>query len=682
MAEWKKVIVSGSIAELQNHFNGQPTLNAWQNGLDGSYFGTFTPTTYTSDILRFVAGLLSASAPAPSPNTRTFNGITENITNNSTAAAPAGYVPQNSTTPVLTYLVDRGFTAVGSTLFPGKTIVNNSNYTITYSSSAGGVTSVSSSNDAQLFGLGILANVPFRVSGTINWFYSDNNNETLTESSQSQYLLSLSNTGSSGGLTLARINTVNPLVIPPAFLDGKFAGIFSSGLYNNGRISTSVSSSGWYHISASISISSGSSAYSTQRTASERIFYAPLTNINNDINVNSLAYNGDITASLTATSRSLSGAPYLQTATWSQISTASGFFSPMYAADTTLADLNTNTPSLVTLGGITAASTAGGTIQTANAVFDSTGVTARNTSTVPFETDIIKLSGSVTFNASLTAGATNIQQSSTLSPTTFTVLTRGKDRNGSQSTLNTETYSFHSPGTFNQPAVSGSLAYYGRAQAYDAGTLSGGSETFSGENFRLKIDNNLLTGTYANATKWITSSYDAYSLGALDLQVKPGNLVRPGGTYGYWLTDPNPSKEYKYYARAFRRDLATAAVSMTVNVGKTLVGWNSTTAGTAVALIFVSSGTGVYTPPRIYDPSATTSNLIAASIANDDFQNPFSANIALYGNTGGNVSTTTYTVPLRAADGMILDTTRRDVIVLIRYKGDQVPVTGITVTYN
>jgi hypothetical protein len=680
MAEWKKVIVSGSIAELQNHFNGQPTLNAWQNGLDGSYFGTFTPTTYTSDILRFVAGLLSASAPAPSPNTKTFNGITENITNNSTATAPAGYVPQNSTTPVLTYLVDRGFTAVGSTLFPGKTIVNNSNYTITYSSSAGGVTSVSSSNDAQLFGLGVLTNVPFRVSGTINWFYSDNNNETLTESSQSQYLLSLSNTGSAGGLTLARINTANPLVIPPAFLDGKFTGIFSSGLYNNGRISTSVSSSGWYHISASISISSGSSAYSTQRTASERIFYAPLTNIETDINVNSLAYNGDITASLTATSRSLSGAPYLQTATWSQISTASGFFSPMYAADTTLADLHT-TNTLVTLGGITAASTAGGTIQTANAVFDSTGVTARNTSTVPFETDIIKLNGSVTFNAG-TAGATNIQQSSTLSSTTFTVLTRGKNRNGSQSTLNTETYSFHSPGTFNQPATSGSLAYYGRAQAYDAGTLSGTSETFFGENFRLKIDNNLLTGTYANATKWITSSYDAYSLGALDLQVKPGHLVRPGGSYGYWLTDPNPSKEYKYYARAFRRDLATAAVSMTVNVGKTLVNWNSTSAGTAVALIFASSGTSVYTPPRIYDVSNLVANLITANVSNDDFRNPFLTDIDLYGNSGGQLNGTTYLIPLRTIDGMILDNTRRDVIVLIRYKGDQVPVTSITVTYN
>ncbi len=80
MAEWKKVVVSGSVAELENHFNGEPTINPWSTGLDGSYFSTFSPTTYTSDILRFIAGLLSASAPAPSPNTRTFANISETIT--------------------------------------------------------------------------------------------------------------------------------------------------------------------------------------------------------------------------------------------------------------------------------------------------------------------------------------------------------------------------------------------------------------------------------------------------------------------------------------------------------------------------------------------------------------------------------------------------------------------------
>ena len=680
MAEWKKVVVSGSVAELENHYNGEPTLNPWTSGLDGSYFGTFSPTTYTSDILRFIAGLLSASAPAPSPNTRVFNSISETITNNGTGTAPAGYVPQNYSNADITYLVNQGFSTVGSTLFSGKTIYNNSSFNIVYSSVASGSTIVSSSADAQLFGLGTLSSVPFYVSGAINWFYSDNNSETSTATSQSQNVLSLAVTGSSGGLTLGKINTANPLVIPPAFQDGKFASIFSSGLFNSGRSFTSVSSSGWYHVSASIKIASGSSAYTTDRTVTERVFFAPTTTIDSNIGNNSLSYTGGITASLTATSRSLSGAPYLLTATWSQISTASGFFAPLYASTTTIADFNTAN-SLVTLGGINAASTNGGTVQTANAIFDSTGATARNTSTVPFINDIVKLSGSVSFSAG-SSGATNIQQASSLSTTTFTVLTRGRDRSSTQSTLNTQTYLFHSASAFNQPLASGSMAYYGRAQAYDAGTLAGASETFVGENFRLKIDGNFLSGSYASGSKWATGSYDAYSLGALDLQVKPGFLARPGGSYGYWLADPNSGKTYKYYARAFKRDLGTAAVSMTINVGKTLVGWDSISSGVSVALIFASSGVGVYATPRIYDPSATTSNLISASIANDDFKNPFSTNVALYGNTGGSVATTTYTVPLRAADGMTLDGTYRDLIVLVRYNSDQVPVTSIAVTYS
>jgi hypothetical protein len=680
MAEWKKVVVSGSVAELQNHFNGEPTINPWSSGLDGSYFSTFSPTTYTSDVLRFIAGLLSASAPAPTPNTRTFASISETITNSGTGTAPAGYVPQNYSNSDVTYLVNQGFASTGTTLFSGKTIYNNSSYNIVYSSVAGGSTTVSSSVDAQLFGLGTLSSVPFRVSGAINWFYSDNNSETSTATSQSQNLLSLAVTGSSGGLTLGRINTANPLVIPPAFQDGKFASIFSSGLFNNGRSFTNVSSSGWYHISASIRINSGSSAYTTDSTISERIFWAPTTTIDSNIGGNSLSYTGGVTASLTATSRSLSGAPYLLTSTWSQISTASGFFAPLYASSTTISDLNTAN-SLVTLAGITAASTNGGTVQTANAIFDSTGVTPRNIGTVPFINDIVKLSGSVSFNAG-SSGATNIQQASSLSTTTFTVLTRGRDRNSSQSTLNTQTYLFHSASAFNQPLASGSLGYYGRAQAYDAGTLTGGSETFVGENFRLKIDNNFLSGSYTSGTKFTTSSYDAYNLGALDLQVKPGYLVRPGGSYGYWLADPNSGKTYKYYARAFKRDLGTAATSMTINIGKTLVGWDSTSSGTSVALIFASSGVNLYATPRIYDPSATTANLISASMANDDFKNPFTTNTALYGNTGGSVASTTYTVPLRAADGMTLDGTYRDLIVLVRYNSDQAPVTSISVTYS
>jgi hypothetical protein len=255
-----KLIVSKSINA------GVPTSNAWQSGLNGSYFNNFTSTSDVSEILRFIAGLLSQSAPDASPNTKTFASTSQTYANNGTAAIVGGYVPQSSTNTDILYLISKDFTQAGSTLFPGKTLYSNSSYSINYTSIAGGSTIVSSSADAQLFGLGTLTSggpTQFNVSGTINWFYSDNNSETSTATSQSQNLLSNSSFGTTNGLTLAKINTANPAVIPAAYQDGKFATIFSNGLYNGVRSFASVSSSGWYHISSSIAISSGSSAYST-----------------------------------------------------------------------------------------------------------------------------------------------------------------------------------------------------------------------------------------------------------------------------------------------------------------------------------------------------------------------------------------------------------------------------------
>ena len=125
---------------------------------------------------------------------------------------------------------------------------------------------------------------------------------------------------------------------------------------------------------------------------------------------------------------------------------------------------------------------------------------------------------------------------------------------------------------------------------------------------------------------------------------------------------------------------------MTVNVGKTLVNWNSTSDGVAVGLILKSGtsagGNTSITTCRIFDPSETTSNLIEPGIAADNHKNPFSSNIDLYGNTGGSISSTTYTVPVRNADGMFIDNTDNELYVIIRYKGDPSPVTSITISYG
>ena len=126
---------------------------------------------------------------------------------------------------------------------------------------------------------------------------------------------------------------------------------------------------------------------------------------------------------------------------------------------------------------------------------------------------------------------------------------------------------------------------------------------------------------------------------------------------------------------------------MTVNLSsKTLVNWNSTSNGVACGLIFKSStsagGNTSISTARLYDPSATTSNLIESNISTDFHKNPFTSNIDLYGNTGGSISSGTYSVPIRNADGMFLDSTDDELYVLVRYKGDPSPVTTITLGYS
>lgn len=666
--------LTGKLAVSKSINVGIPTSNNWQSGLQGSYFNNFTPNTDVSEMLRFIAGLLSASAPDASPNTKTFGNISETITNTGTIAAPSGIVPQSTTAADITYLTSKGFTAAGSTIFSGKTIYNSPSYGISYNSVADGATSVSSSADVQLFGLGLLSSgnaTSFSVSGAVNWFYSDNNSETVTSTSQSQNIVSNSSFGTSNGVTIAKINTVNPAIIPPAYQDGKFATVFSSGLFNGGRSFTNVSASGWYHISASIIIATGSSDYSPARTATERVFWAPVSNIS--IPTQTITFSSVNNNALTATSRSLSGAPYLLTSTFNFASTVNGVFSPLYTADSTIASM-TEVDSLVTTTGTASVSTTGGTIQTATAVFDSTGVTARNIATVPFETDIVKMTGSATFSAG-NSGTTNIATSN-LGTTSFVLTHTGKNRSGTPTT-GTQTIPYHTAGTFGQPVSSGSLAYYGRtSQTYDGGSLTGLTEAFTGEAYRIQLNDNVTTFT-GNA--W-DNSFGLYNLGGKDLQVKPGNLVRPGGAYGYWLTDPDNTQDYKYYIRRFQR--TSVLTSFTLNIGKTLVPWEDTSSNNAVAVgIIFESAKGGVSNCRLFDPvyanGARGPQFPGATVGT----NPFTSTLDYYG-AGGTVAGTSYTITVSSPTGMVLNGTAGsdEIYVIIRYKGDPLPVTSLTVS--
>lgn len=664
--------VSQSI-HAENINVGYPTSNLWQQNLNGSYFNNFNHNTDVSEILRFVAGLLSSSAPDASPNTKGYSGYTKNSVNTTTGTALAGYIPQSSTNTTITYLNSKGFANVGAPIFSGITpVYTDITYGHTYTSVASGTTIVSSSVDSQLFGLGLLSSgnpTSFKVSGSFIFKFKDNSSKTDTATSSSNHLVTQTGAGTTSGVSLAKILTVNPNVIPPAYQDGKFASTFSPSLYNAGA--TAVSGSGYYHITGSISIASGSSVYTTPITTTTEIFYAPLSTISTNVGTNTIATGSTTITGTTATSRSLSGAPYLTSATHTISSSVSGIFNPLYANNSAVANIgNDGGYYSITSGNYNATIGSNGTISSSNTMFDSTGTTVRITGTVPYETDIAKINGIQTFTPT---NATNIGQSS-ISPTTFGIYINGRNFNNSL-TQRTNTVNIHTAGSFGQPADSGSLAYYGRAQGADTSTAL--VESFTGESNRLVLNDNILSFT---GTAWDTT-FGLYNLGTKDLQVKPGYLVKPGGTYGYWLTNPSSASDYKYYIRKF--STSGTKTSMTLNMGKSLVAWDASTSNSIGAVIlFESSKSGVYTPPRFYDPTKTLSNFVSTISANTDGQNPFGSSIDLYGNTGGSVSSTTYTIPIRNADGMFLNATYDEIYVIVRYKGDPAPITGITVAFS
>ena len=661
--------VSGTI-NPDNVTVGIPTSNAWQSSLNGSYFNNFTSETNVSEILRFVAGLLSASAPDASPNTKTLSSVTATAVNTTTGTALTGRIPQTSTNTTITYLNSKGFATAGSTIFTGISTIYTAGLGYNYTSVAGSTTIASSSVDTQLFGLGSLSSgapTNFKVSGSFTFRFKDNSSKTDTATSSSQALLTQTGAGTTSGVTLALINTANAAVIPPGYQDGKFASTLTQYLYSGSA--TAVSASGYYHISASIQIASGSSGYSTPIAANgSEVFWAPLTTISSNVPVQTPTLAVSTYTALTATSRSLSGAPYLTGATYELIASVSGTFNPLFY-NGTIASI-TEADSLVTSTGTSTVATSGGTISTANAVYGIDN-TLRSTSTIPYETDTIRLNSKFTFTPSTNE---NINQTG-LGTTSFNATISGYNFAGTQ-TSTTATILYHSGSTFGQPLSSGSLAYYGASQASDASATTL-YEPFLGENYRIQLADNVLA---FNGTAW-TTSFGVYNLGATDLQVKPGHLVKPGGTYAYWLTNPDATSDYKYYIRKFTT--SGTKTSMTLNLGKALVNWVATTNDSvAVGILFESSKNTIYTPARIYDPSNLTDNFTATKTANTDGQNPFGANFDLYGNTGGSLSSTTYTLPLRNGDGMTLNATYTNIYVIVRYKGDPSSVTSITTTFS
>jgi len=651
------VIVSHSL-HAENINVGVPTSNDWGT-MDGSYFNNFNENTDVSEIIRFMAGLLSSSAPDASPNTKYYNGYTKNTYNTSTDSDVGGYIPSGTTNSTLIELIAAGFASIGGTILGSfGTFYTNSNYGHSFTSQYGGSTDILSSNDVNLFGLGRLSSgVPttFKVSGSFT-FKKFDHNRVLLEQSSSNELIVQTGGGTTNGVTLVRIESDNPELIPAGYQDGKYENVFSPSILNAG---TGLDDIGYYHISSSISIASGSGDFTTPIVNNTEILYGPIPTIESGIGSTNLGVTAIIDSmdQLTATSRSLSGAPYLQTATFDASGSITGTFNKLYQ--------NGQHGSMSGNSGQRSGDVSNGRISTSDVFYDETFTTLRTSGTIPHITDKIKLNSGFSWSAGNNYG-TSANQSVSINGT-------GYGGSGSDS----EMRSVHNTGTFGQPVTSGSLHYYGRSQTYDGSSDT--SENFTGEGRRLKLTDNLLS---FGGDVWDNNHSEYILIGNQDLQVRPNKLVKPGGGNGYWIINPSTVSDYKYYVRKFNTSGTKSSMSITVN-GNSLSEWDDTTSNKVSALIlFESSNSNVYPTSRLYDPTKTLTNFDSTITSNTDGLNPFGSNIDLYGNTGGSGSGGSWTLPIRNSDGMFLNSTYNEIIVIVRYKGDPTPLTSISVSFN
>ena len=762
---------SGSTAIITDNITvGYPTANRWQDNLVGSYFNNFDHNSNISEIMRFMAGVISHSidTSAPTPNLKKWSGVSTSYSGQSTTTksslfsngvlgsssyrlsqhwTSSAYVQMNETQSFIeaeNYFIAKGFMNSNERgTFGNHTGVNpfNSSYcsnipnTVLQSSNFGNLTFTNTYQktgtsavyqNTNNFGMGTLTNggaTPFSIRVIASQSFSDVQSDTTPDASSTfhtksfvDYTLSaFDDNGDSNGLYLTKIETAQPAVIPAAYQEGRFqsvdAPITGRKRHGGSTNNTSISSSGYYLMhDVRVGLKSGSMSNFDYKNGSNgnTVFFMPSpyqASYTSQGAMSSNILSGSPTAtisnatiretSFSATSRSLSGAPYLLTATYAFAYSAesTNHFNPVYGRYTTPLQNSISTNGWNSIGssnlsGGTSVSVTTSGVQTNSGtagVRSSDKATQRTNGTIPHITDGTFLSSSYSF--SLSSNYENVGQNRTSNNSlNYSLALRTTSRNyaGSSQTSTSATQTFYNATKFGQPSSSGSMAIYSRAQGYDNGSLTGTSETFLGEDHRIKINNNV---TAFNGDAFTTDTFQTNDegdavLGNYDLQVKPGYLVDPGGSYGYWFASNFGSGTYKYYIREFQ----TSGVkgSMTVNCGKSLNAWTSTSNGISLVVI-LKSGTSAgsntsITNCRLYDPTQTVSNLIESGITTDNHKNPFSSAVDLYGNTGGSSSGTNFTMPMRNADGMFLDNSDNGIYVVIRYKGDPSPVTSISIS--
>ena len=772
----KYALVTSESAWHYNTNVGVPTSEGWKTGLNGSYFNRFDQNTDTSEVLRFIAGLLKDQAPDSSPNTRTWSGVSTNYNGQTSSTTRNALFPgvlgnetsrlsQHWTSSTFIdfsktgsfreaqeYFIAKGFVNSSETgsfgndtgtnpfsngygaNFPLNNIITSTEFSqlsFENTSLVAGDTTVSSSTSqgTSLFGMGELngsdaKEITIQIQASQS--YSDNasnpspdeSSNNFTTSSFINYTQNQFGT-SADGLRLGKIVPSNPL-ITAQYQDGLFTGVDGpiTGRFYTGEAtnSNSISSSGYYIMhGVKVGLKTGSMPnfeYKNGIDSSNSIkFYMPdPTNVSYtsqgaiqqiDLGAPSpiILSNVLTRTAFSATSRSLSGAPYLLTTTYNFTYDAevSRSFDAAYTPGTSPITINlsdqdtwdnvgTTTPSSPLSVSI---NTQGINTNTANAgVFPQGGNPSnrRSTGVIPHIDDISYISSSLSF--ALSSNRNNINSATWDTTTNYNLRfsTTGKNwRETSNQTSQTSTQLLYNSTLFGQPTNSGSMAIYSYSQGYDAGqetSTSGGvlQEQFSGEDFRLQINSNTLNGTFSGGDTFITNSYAINNLTEIDFQVRPGHLVVPGSSYGYWLPTIG-SSTYKYYARAFNSTgfAGLPAKSFTLNIGKqkqNLKRWYEDVNETGISIgIIFESGTNSVTNNRILI------DLLDYTSANNSFNgitpqaglNPFGQNIDIFTNNNSSTpSNTELNLPLQTNLGKFTELTNVTPSFVVCIRGNNV----------
>ena len=197
-------------------------------------------------------------------------------------------------------------------------------------------------------------------------------------------------------------------------------------------------------------------------------------------------------------------------------------------------------------------------------------------------------------------------------------------------------------------------------------------EYFTSESFRRTIGTSTaLTGLWDKTSRLALGANGA-------LQVKPGFLVNPESTKGYWYSSASYSNaDYKWYLREFNTgatsNKGTLTITMAPAVNTDFVSFDTTTTDKiSIGVIFEAQLNAADLRTKIFD--AIKGNASYGGSLNNQatgLYNPFSDAIDVVGdfNTPATTTSGILTLPLNNSLGQTINQPYPKIWLLVRYKG-------------